>query len=62
MIDLESGRVSLLLLYGSVLDILASLEEKVDAWFMDGFTPSLNPEMGLANILVEIARLCRPNT
>ena len=39
------GRVVLTLLVGDVLETLPTLETRVDAWFLDGFSPAKNPEM-----------------
>ena len=41
----DNGRVCLTLLIGDVLDTLPDLEGTVDAWFLDGFNPSKNPDM-----------------
>ncbi len=57
---LDGGRVTLTLLFGPVLSMLASLEASVDAWFLDGFAPSRNPEMWSDAVFREIARLCAP--
>ncbi|MCB5189834.1 bifunctional tRNA (5-methylaminomethyl-2-thiouridine)(34)-methyltransferase MnmD/FAD-dependent 5-carboxymethylaminomethyl-2-thiouridine(34) oxidoreductase MnmC [Methylobacillus arboreus] len=40
-----NGRVQLTLLIGDVLDILPQINCRPDAWFLDGFAPSRNPEM-----------------
>lgn len=40
-----NGRVRLTLLTGDVLDTLSDFSGKVDAWFLDGFAPSKNPDM-----------------
>ncbi|WP_257295922.1 bifunctional tRNA (5-methylaminomethyl-2-thiouridine)(34)-methyltransferase MnmD/FAD-dependent 5-carboxymethylaminomethyl-2-thiouridine(34) oxidoreductase MnmC [Endozoicomonas sp. YOMI1] len=41
-----SGKhVSLHILIGDVLDTLPHINEKVDAWFLDGFAPAKNPDM-----------------
>lgn len=39
------GRIRLTLLIGDVLEQLPKLEAEIDAWFLDGFTPSKNPDM-----------------
>lgn len=58
--------VSLTLLYG---DAIASLEDyfsrricRVDAWFLDGFAPKVNPGMWREPLLALIARSCVPGT
>lgn len=48
----------------AVDDIAASLPQArahIDAWFLDGFAPSKNPAMWLAETLAHVARLCAPN-
>ncbi|MDP0587921.1 MAG: bifunctional tRNA (5-methylaminomethyl-2-thiouridine)(34)-methyltransferase MnmD/FAD-dependent 5-carboxymethylaminomethyl-2-thiouridine(34) oxidoreductase MnmC [Candidatus Endonucleobacter bathymodioli] len=46
----SEGRVRLTLLVGDVLDTLPLIEAKVDAWFLDGFAPSKNPDMWQPNL------------
>jgi tRNA 5-methylaminomethyl-2-thiouridine biosynthesis bifunctional protein len=59
----EGERVCLTLIFGEVADALRSVsagpEGLVDAWFLDGFAPSRNPEMWRAEVLEEIGRLGR---
>nr|WP_199067426.1 bifunctional tRNA (5-methylaminomethyl-2-thiouridine)(34)-methyltransferase MnmD/FAD-dependent 5-carboxymethylaminomethyl-2-thiouridine(34) oxidoreductase MnmC [Chromobacterium sp. ASV5] len=59
-LPLAGGRVTLTLLIGDVLDVLPELEACVDAWFLDGFAPSKNPEMWQTALFEEMARLSRP--
>ena len=40
-----NGRVRLTLLIGDVLDTLPNLSASIDAWLLDGFAPSKNPDM-----------------
>jgi len=42
---LEGGRIILTLLVGDVLEVLPQLDARIDAWFLDGFAPSKNPDM-----------------
>lgn len=42
---LRGGRLALTLLVGDALETLPELDARVDAWFLDGFAPSKNPEM-----------------
>lgn len=37
-----------------------SLNQKVDAWFLDGFAPAKNPDMWTQNLFSTMARLARP--
>ncbi|WP_207477870.1 bifunctional tRNA (5-methylaminomethyl-2-thiouridine)(34)-methyltransferase MnmD/FAD-dependent 5-carboxymethylaminomethyl-2-thiouridine(34) oxidoreductase MnmC [Arenibaculum pallidiluteum] len=54
------GRVSLTLLLGPVEPMLAALEARLDAWFLDGFAPARNPEMWTEGVFSAVARLSRP--
>lgn len=56
----DGGRVTLTLLIGDARETLPQLRAHVDAWFLDGFAPSRNPEMWQEDLLREIARLCAP--
>lgn len=57
-------RIRLTLLLGDVLDMLKAIPEniKFDAWFLDGFAPSKNPEMWREEIYQEMAKHSIKNT
>ncbi|WP_047248257.1 bifunctional tRNA (5-methylaminomethyl-2-thiouridine)(34)-methyltransferase MnmD/FAD-dependent 5-carboxymethylaminomethyl-2-thiouridine(34) oxidoreductase MnmC [Chromobacterium subtsugae] len=57
---LAGGRVSLTLMVGDVLDVLPQLDARVDAWFLDGFAPSKNPDMWQQPLFDQMARLSAP--
>ncbi|AZC27898.1 bifunctional tRNA (5-methylaminomethyl-2-thiouridine)(34)-methyltransferase MnmD/FAD-dependent 5-carboxymethylaminomethyl-2-thiouridine(34) oxidoreductase MnmC [Pseudomonas sessilinigenes] len=57
---LDAGRVTLTLLIGDALEQLPQLDAQVDAWFLDGFAPSKNPEMWTPELFAELARLAAP--
>ncbi|WP_051207896.1 bifunctional tRNA (5-methylaminomethyl-2-thiouridine)(34)-methyltransferase MnmD/FAD-dependent 5-carboxymethylaminomethyl-2-thiouridine(34) oxidoreductase MnmC [Saccharospirillum impatiens] len=57
-----SDQVDLLLLFGDVNDTLAELSGQVDAWFLDGFTPSRNPAMWQPPLYQSMARLSHADT
>ncbi|EIC84880.1 bifunctional tRNA (5-methylaminomethyl-2-thiouridine)(34)-methyltransferase MnmD/FAD-dependent 5-carboxymethylaminomethyl-2-thiouridine(34) oxidoreductase MnmC [Serratia sp. M24T3] len=61
---LDDGRITLDLWFGDVTHLLPSsdpsLYQQVDAWFLDGFAPSKNPEMWSDPLFVAMARLTRP--
>ena len=62
---LEEGRVVLDLWFGDVQQTLDQLWHPpsgglVDAWFLDGFAPSKNPEMWSDHLFTGLARLARP--
>lgn len=56
----EEGRITLVLLYAEAESALTMMRGSVDAWFLDGFAPSRNPQMWTANVLAEVARLSSP--
>jgi tRNA 5-methylaminomethyl-2-thiouridine biosynthesis bifunctional protein len=60
--DFEQGRVRLTLAVGEVEPMLAQLPGPVDAVYLDGFSPALNPAMWSGDTLAAVARLCRPGT
>ena len=55
----DAGRIVLTLLIGDARDTLPALRGRVDAWFLDGFSPAKNPalwEPGLFRALAEHSR------
>lgn len=54
------GPVTLTLMVGDALDCLGSLDAQVDAWFLDGFAPSKNPDMWQPELFEQLARLSAP--
>jgi tRNA 5-methylaminomethyl-2-thiouridine biosynthesis bifunctional protein len=57
---LDGGRVALTLMIGDAVAVLAEAEARVDAWFLDGFSPARNPDMWSPEVFSEIARLSAP--
>ncbi|UYZ84261.1 bifunctional tRNA (5-methylaminomethyl-2-thiouridine)(34)-methyltransferase MnmD/FAD-dependent 5-carboxymethylaminomethyl-2-thiouridine(34) oxidoreductase MnmC [Entomomonas sp. E2T0] len=57
-----NGRVALTLLVGDVHEQLPKLNAKVDAWFLDGFSPAKNPQMWTDDLFKQLARLSKINT
>jgi len=55
-----NGRVVLTLLIGDVLECLPQLDARIDAWFLDGFSPAKNPDMWTPALFAELARLAAP--
>lgn len=55
-----AGRVTLTLLVGPVEEVLGKAAFEADAWFLDGFAPSRNPEMWTPDVMGHVARLSRP--
>lgn len=58
----EDGRITLTLLIGDAQDMLEQLDGRIDAWFLDGFAPSRNPQMWNGRLFEELARLSAPGT
>ncbi|WP_296261497.1 MULTISPECIES: bifunctional tRNA (5-methylaminomethyl-2-thiouridine)(34)-methyltransferase MnmD/FAD-dependent 5-carboxymethylaminomethyl-2-thiouridine(34) oxidoreductase MnmC [unclassified Pseudomonas] len=58
----DSGRVTLTLLIGDALEMLPQLDGAIDAWFLDGFAPSKNPQMWTPELFAELARLAAPGS
>lgn len=61
---LAGGRVTLDLWFGDINTLTEalddSLNQKVDAWFLDGFAPAKNPDMWTPSLFNAMARLARP--
>ena len=61
---LDEGRITLDLWFGDInalVDTLDdSLNQQVDAWFLDGFAPAKNPDMWTPTLFNAMARLARP--
>jgi len=60
--EVDFGDVSLTVYFDDVVDGLKKCAFKVDAWFLDGFKPSSNPEMWRDGVIKEIARLSQVGT
>ena len=61
-IFLDKGRVTLKILFGDVRDQLSQATFSSDAWFLDGFAPSHNPDMWSDGVFREVARLSQKGT
>lgn len=59
-LSLDSGRVTLLLLFGDCIHAFSQLDANVDAWLLDGFSPSRNPDMWHPALFEQMARLSAP--
>ena len=55
----DEGRVTLKLIFGDVKEVLSQATFSSDAWFLDGFAPSCNPEMWSDEVFLEVARLSK---
>ncbi|HKM37589.1 MAG TPA: bifunctional tRNA (5-methylaminomethyl-2-thiouridine)(34)-methyltransferase MnmD/FAD-dependent 5-carboxymethylaminomethyl-2-thiouridine(34) oxidoreductase MnmC, partial [Thiopseudomonas sp.] len=61
-IQLDQGRITLTLLIGDALQMLQQVDGQIDAWFLDGFAPSKNPDMWNEQVFAQLARLATSNT
>lgn len=59
-LHLDRQRVTLTMLFGDAAELLQQLDARVDAFFLDGFAPSSNPEMWSDALCTELARLAGP--
>ncbi|MFS7247447.1 bifunctional tRNA (5-methylaminomethyl-2-thiouridine)(34)-methyltransferase MnmD/FAD-dependent 5-carboxymethylaminomethyl-2-thiouridine(34) oxidoreductase MnmC [Rahnella inusitata] len=61
---LADGRITLDLWFGDVTTLLpacdTSMNQQVDAWFLDGFAPSKNPDMWTPDLFNAMAKMTRP--
>ncbi|MCT8467195.1 bifunctional tRNA (5-methylaminomethyl-2-thiouridine)(34)-methyltransferase MnmD/FAD-dependent 5-carboxymethylaminomethyl-2-thiouridine(34) oxidoreductase MnmC [Chromohalobacter canadensis] len=55
-----SERVTLDLHFGDAAERLSRLDGRVDAWFLDGFSPAKNPDMWQAALYEAMANVSRP--
>jgi len=57
---LHFGDVTLTLIHDDIANALDELDAKIDAWFLDGFSPAKNPDMWSADIMTKLAKLSAP--
>ncbi|MBX2868111.1 MAG: bifunctional tRNA (5-methylaminomethyl-2-thiouridine)(34)-methyltransferase MnmD/FAD-dependent 5-carboxymethylaminomethyl-2-thiouridine(34) oxidoreductase MnmC, partial [Acidiferrobacterales bacterium] len=58
----SGGQVCLTLCFMDVCSAFSELGATIDCWFLDGFSPSKNPEMWSQKVFRHLARLGRQNT
>ena len=61
-LSFDNGRIQLWLLFGDAAEQLSQIDTRVDAWFLDGFAPSKNPEMWNDALFKQLARLSSEQT
>lgn len=59
-LSLDEGRVVLTLVFGDIADCLPQIVAAADAFYLDGFAPSKNPDMWAPQILARLNRLAAP--
>ncbi|MGH8807596.1 MAG: bifunctional tRNA (5-methylaminomethyl-2-thiouridine)(34)-methyltransferase MnmD/FAD-dependent 5-carboxymethylaminomethyl-2-thiouridine(34) oxidoreductase MnmC, partial [Noviherbaspirillum sp.] len=57
---LDHGRVVLTLVFGDIADCLPQIDAAADAFYLDGFAPSKNPEMWAPAVLARLNRVAAP--
>ena len=60
-IHFKEYNISLTLLFGEALDCLSECDFQADAWYLDGFAPSKNPDLWNESIANEVFRLTKMN-
>jgi tRNA 5-methylaminomethyl-2-thiouridine biosynthesis bifunctional protein len=58
----DDGRIRLTLALGDAAEMLARIDARADAWFLDGFAPSRNPQMWSEALFAGIADHSGPGT
>ena len=58
----NNGSITLTLMLGDAAECYSQLDASVDAWFLDGFAPSKNPEMWRPELFQQMARLSHKDT
>ena len=58
-LSLMEGRITLTLMIGDVKQVIPKIKGEVDAWFLDGFAPSKNPEMWSEELFTLLAQKSR---
>ncbi|NOT16310.1 MAG: tRNA (5-methylaminomethyl-2-thiouridine)(34)-methyltransferase MnmD [Methylotenera sp.] len=61
-ISLFNNRIKLRLLVGDANEQLPQITTQVNAWFLDGFAPSKNPEMWQSALFQQMAKLSNTET
>ena len=57
---LHFGDVTLTLIHDDISEALDELEARIDAWFLDGFSPAKNPDMWSPEMMQKLAALSAP--
>jgi tRNA 5-methylaminomethyl-2-thiouridine biosynthesis bifunctional protein len=60
-VELDEGRVILTLVFGDIADCLPQIDAAADAFYLDGFAPSKNPEMWSPQVLARLGRMAAPD-
>ncbi len=52
----DQGQVQLTLIFDDASHALQQLDQRIDAWFLDGFSPAKNPQMWSSELFSAVAR------
>jgi tRNA 5-methylaminomethyl-2-thiouridine biosynthesis bifunctional protein len=55
-LEFEAGRVILILLFGDAASLLPQVQARVDAFYLDGFSPARNPDLWSPEIFTQLGR------
>jgi len=58
---LHFGAVTLTLFHSNVEHALSNMDARINAWFLDGFSPAKNPDMWSDTVFAHMARLSAPS-
>lgn len=59
-LEFEQGQLSLTLIFGRIERTARQVEVRADAFFLDGFSPRLNPDMWTASLFRQLVRMAAP--
>ncbi len=58
---LDFGSVVLTLFHSEIEHVLSGMDARINAWFLDGFSPAKNPDMWADTVFAHMARLSAPS-
>lgn len=58
--DMAQGQLSLTLVFGPIAHFVHEVQASVDAFFLDGFAPKVNPDMWSRRIFSQFVRIAAP--
>jgi tRNA 5-methylaminomethyl-2-thiouridine biosynthesis bifunctional protein len=59
-IELDDGKLVLQLILGDALEALPRLDDAIDVFYLDGFSPARNPDLWSPLVCRNLARLAKP--
>ncbi len=59
-LEFDAGAVTLTLYFGRIERMATQAQARVDAFFLDGFSPRLNPQMWSPTVFGQMVRMSRP--